>query len=123
MPNSDKNLQPTQSASTANVQPTTQAQSIYEWKTLWKRDLAKAQFSESSELYQVTIDGEQWDSSIGSRVRASITDLYTERHPYMAIGRAVITFMEASAQSRIHDIRICKQVEKRGRNPKNQSKK
>lgn len=93
---------------------TQSAQTIYEWKTLYKRDLAKAQFSETSELYQVTIDGEQWDTSVNNRVRVSITDLYWERHPYMAVGRAIIRFM-VSSQSRIHNITICKQVEKKSR--------
>lgn len=91
---------------------------IYEWKTLYRRDLAKAQFSESSELYQVTIDGEHWDASVASRMRTCITDLYTEYHPYMAIGRAVIAFMEGSPQSRIHCISICKQVERKPRTAK-----
>lgn len=95
------------------------ATSVFEWKTLYRRDLAKAQFSESNELYQVTIDGEHWDASIASRVRAQITDLYTEHHPYMAVGRAVIAFMETSPQSRIHRIGICKQVERKPRMPKN----
>ncbi len=36
---------------------------ILVWETLYRRQLAKAQFSETSELYQVTIDGEHWDSS------------------------------------------------------------
>lgn len=98
---------------------TQSAQIIYEWKTLYRRDLAKAQFSESSELYQVTIDGEHWDASVASRMRTCITDLYTEHHPYMAVGRAVIAFMEASPQSRIHRISICKQVERKPRMPKN----
>lgn len=89
---------------------------VFEWKTLYRRDLAKAQFSESSELYQVTIDGEHWDASVASRMRTCITDLYTEYHPYMAIGRAVIAFMEGSPQSRIHCISICKQVERKSRN-------
>lgn len=118
MPNLDKNLQPTQSASAANVQPTKQAQSIYEWKTLYRRDLAKAQFSESTELYQVTIDGDHWDSSEHCRVRTCITDLYTERHPYMAVGRAVIAFMETSSQSRVHRICICKQIERKPKTTK-----
>lgn len=104
MPNVDKST----SAKNSNT-----ATSVFEWKTLYRRDLAKAQFSESTELYQVTIDGEHWDASVASRMRTCITDLYTEHHPYMAIGRAVIAFMEGSPQSRIHKINICKQVEKK----------
>ncbi len=80
---------------------------VFEWKTLYRRDLAKAQFSESSELYQVTIDGEQWDPTVSNRVRVSITDLYNEHHPYMAIGRAVIRFMESS-YSKIINVSISK---------------
>ena len=95
------------------------ATSVFEWKTLYRRDLAKAQFSESTELYQVTIDGEHWDASVASRMRTCITDLHWEQHPYMAIGRAVIAFMEGSPQSRIHRISICKQVERKPRMPKN----
>lgn len=113
MPNSEKVSRPIGKNSTDNAQTT------YEWKTLYRRDLAKAQFSESTELYQVTIDGEHWDASVASRMRTCITDLYTEHHPYMAVGRAVIAFMETSPQSRIHRISICKQVERKPRMPKN----
>lgn len=105
MPNHDKSSQAANNS--------TCTASVLEWKTLYRRELNKAQFSDNPELYQITIDGEHWDSSINSRVRVSITDLFSERHPYMAIGRAVIAFMEASAQSRVHRISIAKQVEKR----------
>lgn len=92
-----------------------QSAPIYEWKKLYRRELLRAKFSETSDIYQITIDGEFWDISAQRSIRTIITDLYTEQHPYVAIGRAVIAYMEASTRSRIFSISIYKRYEKKSK--------
>ncbi len=107
MPNRVEDLQPAQSAPVADVQPTSQAeQPTYYWDPLYTNKLRRSVFTEQCDIYRVEIEGSQSCSSDNSRQDVYIERIYEERHPYIAIGRAIIYFMESRCRPRITDVRI-----------------
>lgn len=111
MRNRVEDLQPAQSAPVADVQPTKQAdQPTYHWERLhapcrrYKRGLYNATFTEQRETYLVHIDG-SYRSDVG-RDNIVVEEIFEEYHPYIAIGRAVIKFLESRMGTRIHSLEI-----------------
>lgn len=88
MRNGVKDLQQTQEASSVNVQPTKQASTKY--KYLGKRQLLEAPFSDVVETYLVSM----YATNRLSQQFMSIVRNYDELHPLMAIGRAVVEFLQ-----------------------------
>ena len=114
-----KDLQQTQSASGANVQPTKQAtiiepsaEAINHHDTIveaWSRKsfrsfLRGVPFSNTPETYSVIIHGKRYNENVRLE---SIVDAY---HPYMAIGQAVSEFFAKPAISVIDDVIIHQRV-------------
>lgn len=69
------------------VQPTKQAEIRY--KTISNNAMLRASESDEARSYLVTVVG-----SSNDRNRAEISRVYEERHPLMAVGRAVCQFRE-----------------------------
>lgn len=134
MRTSTENLQPTQDASVADVQPTKQAidpsteeirgtiiqpssaalsgDTYISYDRLWERNLRNAKFSDAPETYDVRIEGSE--SSGGGRDYLSVETIHRTYHPYLAIGEAVFNFIMRTGQGsrRINDISIFKCVTK-----------
>lgn len=108
-----KDLQQTQSASGANVQPTKQATIIEPsaeainhrdttaetWSRKSLRSLLRSTpFSNKPETYSVIIHGKRYNENVRLE---SVIDAY---HPFMAIGQAVAEFFAKPALSTIDDV-------------------
>ncbi len=90
-----------------------------EWVRLRQRDLHKAMFSEFPEMYLVRIDGVHRNVCTSvSKDDITVELLYEDIHPYLAIGRAVIDFMNNKIAAQIHDIYICKRTIKKKKSHK-----
>lgn len=87
MRTSVEDLQQTQEASSVNVQPTKQA-SKQSYKYLRKRQILDAPISDTTETYLVSM----YATKCSQQRTMSIVRTYDERHPLMAIGRAVAEF-------------------------------
>lgn len=91
----------------------------YEWCKLYPRALCKATFSEQPEMYLVYINGSCRENySTPTRNTTTVELLYEEIHPHLAVGHAVIDFMESKKDARIHEIEICKRTIKKQKSRK-----
>lgn len=88
------------------VQPTKQASTKY--KYLGKRQLLEAPFSDTPETYLVSM----YATGRLSQQSMSIVRTYDERHPLMAVGRAVTEFFQGY-NGQIEQLIIQKKVETR----------
>ena len=88
------------------VQPTKQASTKY--KYLGKRQLLEAPFSDAPETYVVSM----YATGRLSQQSMSIVRTYDERHPLMAIGRAVTEFFQGYT-GQIEQLTLQKKVETR----------
>lgn len=88
------------------VQPTKQASTKY--KYLGKRQLLEAPISDTPETYLVSM----YATGRLSQQSMSIVRTYDERHPLMAIGRAVTEFFQGYT-GQIEQLIIQKKVENR----------
>lgn len=102
-----ENLQQTQEASSVNVQPTKQA-SKQLYKYLRKRQILDAPISDTPETYLVSM----YATGRLSQQSMSIVRTYDERHPLMAVGRAVTEFFQGY-NGQIEQLIIQKKVENR----------
>lgn len=102
-----ENLQQTQEASSVNVQPTKQA-SKQLYKYLRKRQILDAPISDTPETYLVSM----YATGRLSQQSMSIVRTYDERHPLMAVGRAVTEFFQGYT-GQIEQLIIQKKVENR----------
>lgn len=89
MRTSVEDLQQTQEASSVNVQPTKQATKP-SYKHLGKRQILDAPISDVVETYLVSM----YATNRLSQQFMSIVRNYDELHPLMAIGRAVVEFLQ-----------------------------
>jgi len=108
-------VQPTKQAQSATV-PSSKAiqQPQYFWNRLHRRELERATFSECLEMYLVRINGSHRNSYTSvSQDSITVELLYEELHPYLAIGHAVIDFMNDKTAAQIYDIYICKRTIKK----------
>lgn len=107
MRNGVEDLQQTQEASSVNVQPTKQA-SKQLYKYLRKRQILDAPISDTPETYLVSM----YATGRLSQQSMSIVRTYDERHPLMAVGRAVTEFFQGY-NGQIEQLIIQKKVENR----------
>ena len=107
MRNGVEDLQQTQEASSVNVQPTKQA-SKQLYKYLRKRQILDAPISDKPETYLVSM----YATGRLSQQSMSIVRTYDERHPLMAIGRAVTEFFQGYT-GQIEQLTLQKKVETR----------
>lgn len=88
------------------VQPTKQASTKY--KYLGKRQLLEAPFSDAPETYLVSM----YATARLSQQTMSIVRTYDERHPLMAVGRAVTEFFQGY-NGQIEQLMLQKKIENR----------
>ena len=97
MANVDKSAQtPNNSKSSAIV-----------YKSLSKKFLLNAEFSDTPNTYLIGIDGLTYEKV---KVETSLT--YDEYHPLMAVGRAVIEFRDSYSFANITYIKVQQKVQK-----------
>lgn len=107
MRNGVEDLQQTQEASSVNVQPTKQA-TKQSYKYLRKRQILDAPISEKPETYLVSM----YATARLSQQTMSIVRTYDERHPLMAVGRAVTEFFQGY-NGQIEQLMLQKKIENR----------
>ena len=134
MPTDVKNLQPTQDASVADVQPTKQATSIdsekettiirpskgalsnettYVWSRLRDTQLRRAKFTNEPQAYSVIIKGTKHSRSGYGRDNHQVETIYYSYHPYMALGEAFLDFMGNGISGIIEEYAIYHQTIKK----------
>lgn len=106
MPKNDTSEAQVQGTQQLTVQPTKQASTKY--KYLGKRQLLEAPFSDAPETYVVSM----YATGRLSQQSMSIVRTYDERHPLMAIGRAVTEFFQGYT-GQIEQLTLQKKVETR----------
>lgn len=107
MRTSVEDLQQTQEASSVNVQPTKQATKP-SYKHLGKRQILDAPISDTTETYLVSM----YATKCSQQRTMSIVRTYDERHPLMAVGRAVTEFFQ-SYNGQIEQLLIQKKIQNR----------
>jgi hypothetical protein len=107
MRTSVEDLQQTQEASSVNVQPTKQAIPA-KYTYLRRRQLFDAPISDKPETYLVSM----YATARLSQQSMSIVRTYDERHPLMAVGRAVTEFFQ-SYNGQIEQLLIQKKIQNR----------
>ena len=77
------------------------------YKSLSKKFLLNAEFSDTQNTYLIGIDGLTYEKV---KVETSLT--YDEYHPLMAVGRAVIEFRDSYSFAHITYIKVQQKVQK-----------
>ena len=77
------------------------------YKSLRKKFLLNAEFSDTPNTYLIGIDGLTYEKV---KVETSLT--YDEYHPLMAVGRAVIEFRDSYSFAHITYIKVQQKVQK-----------
>lgn len=114
MRTSVKNPQQAQGAPVADVQPTKQAPaSPVQFRDIPKKSLSKYPITEEPQTFIVSIEGKD-----GSDRRASVEWLYDARHPYMALGQALVQFGKEYFIYRIVNWQIAEPYIKKSRTDK-----
>lgn len=104
-----ENLQPTRSASKANVTPTKQAINHLNtpavWRPYFRGEMKRAKFSEEPDFYLVAFRGTECGEPCDIE---AVVEAY---HPYMALGQVVGEFSERIRTS-IENVRVYRRIVK-----------
>ena len=77
------------------------------YKSLSKKFLLNAEFSDTPNTYLIGIDGLNYE-----KVKVATSLTYDEYHPLMAVGRAVIEFRDSYSFAHITYIKVQQKVQK-----------